>query len=350
MFQPSAGSDESRNRSTVAALLMTADALLFLDLQAMLREFGVGVTPVNSVREAVAMIYAVGDVGYVLLDVRMPAVADGSLLAALDEWSLHRQGAVALIATSPDDAWVERLRSGAIDDIVPLTADASTWRARLGIMQRSRSMHLELEERRATAQAEMERDPVTDAFSREMMLRLLFRETDRVQRLRGELSLMSFALEGFDLWIEELGRQVCDGLLREVVARAGRTLRSYDLLGRVGQHAFLAALPGCSPANARRLAERMRIEMFDKLFVVRNERGDCAGVELNAVFAVTPSMGRSPLVVLREVEQLLDEARSFRNASLPSPGNCEPPRGAKLANMFLLPVQDSGREGFRWLG
>jgi diguanylate cyclase (GGDEF)-like protein len=345
-----------QKKSAAAALLVTADAMLFLDLQVMLQGFAVSLTPINSVREVAVMIRAIGDVDYLLLDVRMPAVEDGSLLAALGEWNMYRRGAVALIAARPGDVWIERLRKGEIDDIVPLTGDTETWRARLSAMQRNRNMQVELEELRMAAHAEMERDPVTGAFSREMVLKLLFRETDRVQRLRGELSLMLFSLEGFELCEEELGRQVCDGLLREVAARTGRALRSYDLLGRMGQHEFLAALPGCAPANARALAERLRVEVFGELFLVRNERGDFAGVELMAGFAVAQSMGRSPLVVLREAEEMLDEARRSRDGGLhPQSVGDGDGRSAGIGKgrtgLYLLPAEhDAERDGFHWLG
>lgn len=354
MLQFSSGSGESRNQSTASALLVTADAMLFLDLQVMLRGFSVTLTPIHSVGEAVAMVRTVEDVDYLLLDGRVAAVEDGSLLAALEEWHLYRRGAVALIAARPGDAWIERLRTGEIDDIVPLTADAETWRARLSGMRRNRSMHVELEELRMAAQAEMERDPVTGAFSREMVLKLLFRETDRVQRLRGVLSVMLFSLEGFERWEEQLGRPVCDALLREVAARMGRALRSYDLLGRMGQHEFLVALPGCATANARVLAERLRTEVFGEMFLVRCERGELAGVELTAACAVVESMGRSPLVVLREAEALLETERRSRQSASQQ-------HGARLGQtgrleksgrgLYLQPVEHSGRgEGCHWLG
>lgn len=318
MDRSSAESDVFHGKSSSAALLVTTDARLFADLQVIFQQFGVALTPVNSAREAVAMIQTIGDADYLLLDARMRAVDDGSLLETLSEWNRYRRGAIAAIATRPDDKWIERLEHGVIDDIVALSADASTWRARLSTIQRNRKMHVELEELRAAAQAELERDPVTGAFSREMVLKLLFRETDRVQRLRGELSLMLFALEGFERWTEELGRQVCDGLLREVAARAGRALRSYDLLGRVGEHEFLVALPGSTPASAQALAERLRIEVFGQLFLVRSERGDFVGVNLTATFAVTPSRGRSPLVVLHETEGVLQKARCSARGSKPA--------------------------------
>lgn len=355
MYRSSADSDVLSANAANAALLVTADALLFLDLQVIFQGFALALTPVNSAREAVVMIQTIGDMDYVLLDARMPAVDDGSLLAALGEWSSYRRGAVGVIAARPEDKWIERLRSGAIDDIVPLTADASIWRARLSTMRRSRSMHAELEELRVAVQTELERDPVTGAFSREMALKLLFRETDRVQRLRGELSLMLFALEGLDAWVEELGRHACDGVLREMVARAGRALRSYDLLGRVGQYEFLVALPGCALANARALAERLRIEIFGEPFLTRNERGDLVGVDLMGSFAVTPSLGRSPLVVLREAEDLLQETMRTRiGGRSASQGSHEEEPGAIAKSekaLHLLPAEPHERRGgFHGLG
>jgi hypothetical protein len=64
-----------------------------------------------------------------------------------------------------------------------------------------------------------------------------------------------------------------------------RLLRTYDLFGRPRTDAFLIGLPGCNLHNAVILAERIR-------------------------------QGRSPLVVLREVERALQRARENGSDSI----------------------------------
>ena len=90
-------------------------------------------------------------------------------------------------------------------------------------------------------------DRLTAVYTRETLLSLLFRETDRVQRMKTELCFVLFDIDDFGHWNSRLGAAACDDLLAKVVERVGVLLRSYDLLGRVGKDEFLA---GC-PAAAR---------------------------------------------------------------------------------------------------
>ena len=74
-------------------------------------------------------------------------------------------------------------------------------------------------------------------------------------------------------------------------------MRSYDVLGRPGMDEFLVVLPGCSATNAMMLAERLRMDVFSLPFHVAGE-----SIRLSACFGLASSIGRSPVVVLREGE------------------------------------------------
>jgi len=147
-------------------------------------------------------------------------------------------------------------------------------------------------------------DGLTGVFNRTTLLSVLFRETDRVQRLNSSLTLLLFDIDDFGHWNSRLGSEACDDLLCQVVGRTARLLRSYDLLGRPGMDEFLVALPGCGVANAAMLAERLRIEVFGEPFQVDGE-----SVRLSACFGIACSQGRSPVVVLREAEEALARAK-----------------------------------------
>ena len=288
-------------------LLASPDALLALDLERVFQAQGWRVQTAVDAATALAKLESLEDAAVIVLDVRL----DGALqlLAAMHESGIHKQCAIAVMAEQVADEWIARLREGAIDDIVPRNADASAWKKHLSTMQRGHRLLCELEQLRSTSLSELQQDRLTGLFSRETMLTLLFRETDRVQRLRGALCLMVFDIDDFAHWNRELGREACDGLLREVSARTGRLLRSYDLLGRMGADEFLLALPGCGTANAAMLAERLRIEVFGEPFAVKVGRTEAASVRLTASFGIAASRGRSPVVVLREAEQALALAR-----------------------------------------
>jgi two-component system cell cycle response regulator len=306
-----------RSRKLPLVLVATPDDSLAQDLQRILKSLGMRVQLAQNselAMTAMGTMLGNGDTdGIVLLDVRMPGVAEGQLLAAIHESGMNRRCAIALIADRVADEWIARLREGVIDDIVPRSADVVGWKTHLSTMQRGHELSRELEQLRQSAVMEVQHDRVTGAFNRETMLSILFRETDRVQRLHGALCLVVFDVDDFNHWNRELGRDECDLLLREIATRTGRVLRSYDLLGRLGNDEFLLALPGCSMINAVMLAERLRMDVFGEPFMVSMARTDgpkeIFSVRLSASFGITASRGRSPVVVLREAEEAMAMAR-----------------------------------------
>lgn len=147
-------------------------------------------------------------------------------------------------------------------------------------------------------------DCLTGLYNREALLGLLFRETDRAQRTKSALGLILFDIDDFSHWNARLGAEACDELLRQVAERTVPQLRSYDLLGRAGKDAFLVGLPGCDAALAVVLAQRLCRSIFSAPYRVAEQ-----SIRLSACFGIAASLGRSPLVVLREAEQALLAAK-----------------------------------------
>ena len=296
-----------------ALLLVSTDPLLIAELQRIFHSLDLHLETVSSGPQATAAIQTLSERSIVLLDGRMRGVSDGQLLAAITEPQIHRRCAIALIADQVahpvSGEWIARLREGVIDDIVPRNTDAAGWTSHIHAMQRSHELYRELEDLRASSPLESRHDQATGTFNRDTMLTLLFRETDRVQRMSGALSTLLLQLDTFSDVLHDVGTRTADSLMREVALRISRLLRSYDLLGRSGPEAFLIALPGCSVINAMTLAERMRTEVFDEPFIISNSAGEERLIELTACFSVTSSRGRSPIVVLREAEHTLARAK-----------------------------------------
>jgi diguanylate cyclase (GGDEF)-like protein len=174
---------------------------------------------------------------------------------------------------------------------------------------------------------------LTGVYNRETMLAMLFRETDRVQRLKSSLCLILFDIDDFGHWNSRLGTEACDELLCQVSSRSTHLLRSYDLLGRPGKDEFLMALPGCSSANAVLMAERLRSDVFSSPYRVRGE-----AIRLSACFGIANSLGRSPVVVLREAEQALLVAKASGPESIQCAGDFPEPSAAPVA--FLSSTSD----------
>lgn len=150
-------------------------------------------------------------------------------------------------------------------------------------------------------------------LGREEIVAGLFRETDRAQRMKMPLALIKFGIVSWEGGQFEPGDPAFDGALREIVGRISPLLRCYDAVGQMADREFLLVLPGCSSLNARTLAERLRDEVFVASAVV------CATeLRFQACFGVASSDGRSPFVVLREVDIALLSARSEGAGSIQS--------------------------------
>ena len=153
-------------------------------------------------------------------------------------------------------------------------------------------------------------DALTGFLNRETMIGELFRETDRIQRMGGVLCFMLIEIEGFSEIRSEYGAENADRLLRYIACRLRRYLRTYDLIARQEENEFLIALPGCIPADALLLANRIRTVLFHHTVEV-----GARSIGLAASFGIAQSKGRSPLTVLLE-------ARHAMNEALTSGGDC----------------------------
>jgi two-component system cell cycle response regulator len=200
------------------------------------------------------------------------------------------------------------LQCGA-DDYFVCTAGATDFdcnelKVRIRVAERVLALTNRVQKQSAELRYHVTHDGLTGLWNREALLSLIFQETDRVQRMKTPLSLMLLDLDDFSRINQDYGYETGDRVLIELANRFRRQLRSYDLIGRCGEDEFLLALPGCDLENAVLLADRIRESILARPFPVDRE-----ATTLNASFGVAISRGRSPLVVLREAERALAEAK-----------------------------------------
>lgn len=301
------------DRPRCEVLLLSEDKALRERLRVVLRSPEMGLEMAGDATELLERIARLRVGSVILLDGAMRAVESGQLLAALQEGGAAMRSAIGVIgaATREDEdqdrsagMWSRRLREGVVDDMLPRETTRQQWPLRLGALRRTHLLRSELAHLRDSSLAQAERDRLTGTLNRDAILSILFRETDRVQRMNYGLCVILLDIDDFGHWNSELGIEACDDLLRRIAQRIQSLLRSYDMLGRMGDDEFLIALPGCSSVNAVLLAERLRADIFSVPFEVSGR-----SIRLSACMAVAESKGRSPVVVLREAEQALSEAR-----------------------------------------
>ena len=166
-------------------------------------------------------------------------------------------------------------------------------------------------------------------LGREEIVAALFRETDRAQRMRMPLALMKLGIVSWGGGKFEPGDPAFEVELEKTVGRVTPLLRCYDTVGQMAEREFLLVLPGCGSFNAKTLAERLRDEVF-----ASTATGCATETQFQPCFGVASSDGRSPFVVLREVDMALLSARSEGAGAI----RCVAARDEIDPAAFLLPA------------
>jgi len=314
--------------STMTILLASAEPALLAAIESTLSADGARVDVVLSAEAALTGLAA--SPALALIDADLPAMDPqanlSQLLASARAEATGRRSPIVLISDTLTPEWADLLADGVIDDLLPRAGDAALLRFRLGAVLRNHRRIRELDVLREATALNAQIDRLTGVYNRETMLAMLFRETDRVQRMKSSLCVILFDIDDFGHWNSRLGSEACDEILCQVATRSTRLLRSYDLLGRPGKDEFLMALPGCSSVNAVLMAERLRVDVFSAPFRVGGE-----AIRLSACFGVASSLGRSPVVVLREAEQALLVAKAMGPESIQCAGDFPEPTAAAVA-------------------
>lgn len=291
-------------QSETLALIVSRDPFLASDVEALLSALGTRTVMVGSGDAVRAALGTWPSVELILIDGELAPAEIDQLLTYAQQTPEISADSIVLMADGGFGRWKRRMMEGLLHDVIPRDRRNPHWALRLELALCPREFRGEGAQDGSSEGAQGQGDPFAVPMNRSALLSALFRETDRVQRMKMPLSLLLCAIDDFDHWDVRLGAEACEPLLRAVVERTRPLLRSYDTFGRTGDHTFLAILPGCSVVNAHTLAERMRAAVFSEPVTWREK-----AVRLSASFGIASSEGRSPLVVLQEAERALATAQ-----------------------------------------
>jgi diguanylate cyclase (GGDEF)-like protein len=101
-------------------------------------------------------------------------------------------------------------------------------------------------------------DELTGLKNRRYIMEQLEREYQIAVRTGTSLSLILFDIDHFKKINDTFGHAFGDAVLKAVARDLRESLRTYDLLGRIGGEEFLIASPGSTVDDAAVLAERIR--------------------------------------------------------------------------------------------
>jgi diguanylate cyclase (GGDEF)-like protein len=241
-----------------------------------------------------------------------------------------------LLCEQADTSVIASAIDAGADDLVLKPIDAMDLRIRIGVAARVQVLMNRIDTQTA-AGSEVEHDSLTGLWNREALLRMLFAETDRVQRLKTPLALILLDIDHFARINEKYGFEAGDKVLRELAKRFRRHPRSYDLVGRCGEDEFLIGLPGCTSEQAYVLIKRLKRNIFSRPFAALREQ-----ITVTATAGISHSQGRSPLVVLREAERALAHAKASGRNCERQHSELDPKQAPEAGSeMRLVPAQEA---------
>jgi diguanylate cyclase (GGDEF)-like protein len=102
------------------------------------------------------------------------------------------------------------------------------------------------------------KDPLTGLYNRRMLDQFLPQLITHCQSSRRPLTLLMFDMYRFKELNDSVGRMAGDEVLRSVGQIIHSTIREGDVAFRYGGDDFVVVLPGCEPAAAKRVIERLQ--------------------------------------------------------------------------------------------
>jgi diguanylate cyclase (GGDEF)-like protein len=151
------------------------------------------------------------------------------------------------------------------------------------------------------------RDSLTGLYNRRYAEETLEREIARAKREESALTVVMIDLDHFKNFNDEFGHDGGDAALREAATLFAESVRTSDVVSRVGGEEFLLLLPGAASEDARRKVDKMR-ERLKKLEVFH--RGQRLPVlTFSAGAASFPEDGKAADTLLRAADRALYEAK-----------------------------------------
>jgi two-component system, cell cycle response regulator len=125
-------------------------------------------------------------------------------------------------------------------------------------------------------------DELTGLYNRRYLFAHLDELIDRVRQDGISLAVLMFDLDHFKRVNDTHGHAAGDEVLRELAARTVNSVRSVDLVARLGGEEFVVVMPETDLAIATAVAERLRIAVAREPFTIKSS-GD--------ILAITISIG-----------------------------------------------------------
>ena len=182
---------------------------------------------------------------------------------------LFRQLPVLLIAAERD---LPRLAKGldlGANDYLIRPVDRNELLARTNTQIRRKRLQDRLNDNYQRSLSLALTDELTGLYNRRYLLAHLDELLARVTRDGLDAAVLLVDIDHFKQVNDTYGHAAGDDVLRELAARATNTVRSVDLVARMGGEEFVVVMPETGPAIAIAVGERLRLAIANEPFTIR---------------------------------------------------------------------------------
>lgn len=150
------------------------------------------------------------------------------------------------------------------------------------------------------------RDDLTGLLNHESLVEELERGIESARRAGEHLALILFDIDHFRRSNEQYGQVAGNAILMHVAQAIGATIRSSDLVARLGGEEFGALIRRCRPADAARVAEKIRAAIAEAPVDTGEHQ---IAVRVSCGVACYPDHGGVMSLVLRAADRALRMAK-----------------------------------------
>lgn len=232
----------------------------------------------------------------ILMEWRLPDTMAPALIRWIRQQPAFRLTPIVVAATTiSDEDRLRAIRAGA-DDVVLKTATAAhLCQLVLARIERSRSLRVAAH-----------RDDLTGLLNHEAMVEELERAIGYARRATEPVAFFMLDLDHFRRINERHGPTVGDAVLVHVARRVAGSVRSSDLVARMGGEEFGVLVRRCRAVDASRVAEKVRNAVSDAAVHLGEES---VSVRVSVGVACYPDHGGSGQEVLRVADKALATAK-----------------------------------------
>jgi two-component system, cell cycle response regulator len=245
----------------------------------------------------------------VLVAMRVGEEGAMHLIAEMRSMEATRQLPIVIVADDVDIIRVAKALELGATDYILRPVDGNELLARMRTQIRQTRAYQRLRENYERSLAMALTDPLTGAYNRRYLDIHLPRIFERARQSNRPLSIVMMDIDHFKNINDTYGHQAGDAVLTELVQRANKNLRSFDLVTRTGGEEFAVIMPETDLATATKIGERLCKRMADAMF-----RLEGAGVELPVTISVGVSAlhanDENPATIIKRADEALYRAKN----------------------------------------